>query len=81
MGERYPRIQLLTSLVCLNRNFLSFSYGDEINDNNLPLFSQVLYLALEKRYNFSFSDLDVVANGYSHFCSYLRDEKGKHVTI
>jgi hypothetical protein len=34
-------------------------------------------MALEKRYNFSFSDLDVVANGYSHFRSYLRDEDGK----
>ncbi|CAI8611891.1 unnamed protein product [Vicia faba] len=36
--------------------------------------TKVLYMALEKRYNFSFSDLDVVANGYSHFRSYLRDE-------
>ncbi|XP_045805945.1 methyltransferase-like protein 22 [Trifolium pratense] len=36
--------------------------------------TKVLYMALEKRYNFSFSDLDVVANGYSHFRSYLMDE-------
>ncbi|XP_059459393.1 uncharacterized protein LOC132188844 isoform X2 [Corylus avellana] len=36
---------------------------------------KVLYLALEKRYNFSLIDLDVAANGYSHFCSYLRDEE------
>ncbi|KAK2371437.1 putative methyltransferase family protein [Trifolium repens] len=37
--------------------------------------TKVLYMALEKRYNFSFSDLDVVANGYSHFRSYLRDDE------
>lgn len=54
-------------------------YNVLINDNHFVC--QVLYLALEKRYNFSLDDLDVVANGYSHFQSYLQDEEGKNVLV
>ncbi|XP_031250252.1 methyltransferase-like protein 22 isoform X1 [Pistacia vera] len=57
-------------------------YSDDLTDAFFSILERlmslgskkVLYLALEKRYNFSISDLDVVANGYSHFRSYLREE-------
>ncbi|ESW22652.1 hypothetical protein PHAVU_005G170700 [Phaseolus vulgaris] len=57
-------------------------YSDELTDAFFSTLerlmsrgsTKVLYMALEKRYNFSMSDLDVVANGYSHFRSYVRDE-------
>uniref|UniRef100_A0A803LNC1 Methyltransferase-like protein 22 n=1 Tax=Chenopodium quinoa TaxID=63459 RepID=A0A803LNC1_CHEQI len=59
-------------------------YSDELIDAFFSVLQKimcqhskkVLYLALEKRYNFSLHDLDVVANGYSHFLSFLRNEKG-----
>ncbi|GKV10167.1 hypothetical protein SLEP1_g21572 [Rubroshorea leprosula] len=57
-------------------------YSDDLTDALFGILEQlmpvgsdkVLYLALEKRYNFSLNDLDVVANGYSRFKSYLREE-------
>ncbi|XP_068643170.1 uncharacterized protein [Aristolochia californica] len=36
---------------------------------------KVLYLTLEKRYNFTLDDLDVVANGYACFRSYVKEEE------
>ncbi|CAL0324126.1 unnamed protein product [Lupinus luteus] len=57
-------------------------YSDDLTDAFFSILerlmstgsAKVLYMALEKRYNFSLSDLDVVANGYSHFRSYIKDE-------
>ncbi|XP_065865139.1 uncharacterized protein [Euphorbia lathyris] len=58
-------------------------YSDDLTDSLFNILERlmslgtpkVLYLALEKRYNFSLDDLDVVANGYSHFLSYFRKEE------
>ncbi|XP_048542060.1 methyltransferase-like protein 22 [Triticum urartu] len=37
---------------------------------------KVLYLTLEKRYNFSLDELDVVPNGYKHFRSFFAVQDG-----
>ncbi|XP_039142447.1 LOW QUALITY PROTEIN: methyltransferase-like protein 22 [Dioscorea cayenensis subsp. rotundata] len=58
-------------------------YSDELTDAFFNIVEKlmshgsekVLYLALEKRYNFTLDDLDIVANGYQHFQSYLKDEQ------
>ncbi|KAL2462690.1 putative methyltransferase family protein [Forsythia ovata] len=58
-------------------------YSDDLTDAFFSLLKllmcenpeKVLYLALEKRYNFTVDNFDVVANGYSHFCSYLKDDE------
>uniref|UniRef100_A0A1U7WIX6 Methyltransferase-like protein 22 n=1 Tax=Nicotiana sylvestris TaxID=4096 RepID=A0A1U7WIX6_NICSY len=58
-------------------------YSDDLTDAFFSILEKlmsdnpekVLYLALEKRYNFALDDLDVVANGYSHFRSYLITEE------
>lgn len=62
-------------------------YSDDLTDAFFSILEKlmpggpekVLYLALEKRYNFSLTDLDVVANGYSHFRRYLRKEESKGI--
>ncbi|CAN1317317.1 Methyltransferase-like protein 22 [Linum perenne] len=58
-------------------------YSDDLSDALFSLLDtlmrlgseKVLYLALEKRYNFSVVYFDVVANGYNHFQSYVRGEE------
>ncbi|XP_020596907.1 methyltransferase-like protein 22 isoform X2 [Phalaenopsis equestris] len=58
-------------------------YSDELTSSLFNILEKlmsrgskkVLYLALEKRYNFSLDDLDVVANGYAKFRSFLEDEE------
>ncbi|CAH9063167.1 unnamed protein product [Cuscuta epithymum] len=63
-------------------------YSDDLTDAFFSILERlmaenpekVLYLALEKRYNFTLDDLDVVANGYSHFRSYLEGESNELVS-
>ncbi|XP_042471074.1 methyltransferase-like protein 22 [Zingiber officinale] len=58
-------------------------YSDELTDSFFSMVEKImargshktLYLALEKRYNFSLDELNVVANGYSHFRTYFKSEE------
>ncbi|XP_023528002.1 methyltransferase-like protein 22 isoform X1 [Cucurbita pepo subsp. pepo] len=66
-------------------------YSDDLTDAFFSILEKfmsqgsekVLYLALEKRYNFTLNDFDIVANGYSHFLSYLKheDDDPKHSSL
>ncbi|KAH7283226.1 hypothetical protein KP509_35G066600 [Ceratopteris richardii] len=56
-------------------------YSNDLTDSCFSLLRKLmppgsrtlLWLALEKRFNFSISDLDVVAHGYDHFRSFVED--------
>uniref|UniRef100_A0ACD5ZE22 Uncharacterized protein n=1 Tax=Avena sativa TaxID=4498 RepID=A0ACD5ZE22_AVESA len=59
-------------------------YSDSLTDLFFDMVKQLmsrgakkeLYLTLEKRYNFSLDELDIVANGYKHFRSFLTVQDG-----
>ncbi|KAK9281487.1 hypothetical protein L1049_004390 [Liquidambar formosana] len=73
--EEAQRASLLVAADVIYSNNLTDAFFSMLERLMSQGSEKVLYLALEKRYNFSLDDLDVVANGYSHFQSYLRDER------
>ncbi|KAJ4718147.1 methyltransferase-like protein 22 [Melia azedarach] len=69
--EEIERASVLLAADVIYSNDLTDAFFRTLNKLMLLGSEKVLYLALEKRYNFSLDDLDVVANGYSHFRSYI----------
>ncbi|KVH97969.1 hypothetical protein Ccrd_023785 [Cynara cardunculus var. scolymus] len=85
VGLQVWRAELVLADFVLHKMFTSSEFDgivavelgaefEELERASLLVAADVLYLALEKRYNFSLDDLDVVANGYSCFRRYVRDE-------
>ncbi|KAF8388992.1 hypothetical protein HHK36_025676 [Tetracentron sinense] len=72
--EQAEAAQLLLAADVIYSDDLTYDFFMTLERLMLKGSEKVLYLAMEKRYNFSLDDLDVVANGYSLFQSYLKDE-------
>lgn len=71
--DEVQRVSLLLAADVIYSDDLTYAFFSTVERLMSYGSEKVLYLALEKRYNFSMDDLDVVANGYSNFRSYLRD--------
>nr|XP_016485476.1 PREDICTED: methyltransferase-like protein 22 [Nicotiana tabacum] len=69
--EELKKASLLLAADVIYSNDLTDAFFSILKKLMLDNPEKVLYLALEKRYNFTLDDLDVVANGYSHFRSHL----------
>lgn len=73
--EELQRASLILAADVINSDDLTDAFFSALETIMSNSSNKVLYLALEKRYNFTIDDLDVVANGYSHFLSYIKDEE------
>ncbi|KAL6584682.1 hypothetical protein OROMI_003971 [Orobanche minor] len=74
--EELQRASVLFAADVIYSNDITDAFFDVLEAIMSSSPQKVLYLALEKRYNFTIDDLDVIATGYSHFLSYLGDEEG-----
>ncbi|XP_021900013.1 uncharacterized protein LOC110816219 isoform X2 [Carica papaya] len=75
--DPWPLKSVSNNIASLKKYSWTSAEFEEVQGASLIVAADVLYLTLEKRYNFSLVDLDVVANGYSRFGGYLRLE-GEH---
>ncbi|PSS07441.1 Methyltransferase-like protein [Actinidia chinensis var. chinensis] len=77
--EELQRASLIVAADVIYSDDLTDAFFNTLEKLMMQRPEKVAYLALEKRYNFTFDDLNVVANGYSRFRSYLRDGEGDGV--
>ncbi|GFZ04153.1 putative methyltransferase family protein [Actinidia rufa] len=77
--EELQRAALIVAADVIYSDDLTDAFFNTLEKLMMQRPEKVAYLALEKRYNFTFDDLNVVANGYSRFRSYLRDGEGDGV--
>lgn len=76
--EELEHVSILLASDVIYSNNITDAFFSVIEKLMLPGSKKVLWLALEKRINFSLSDLDVVAHGYDHFRSFLKNaEEGR----
>lgn len=72
--EELQRASLIVAADVIYSDDLTDAFFSTLERLMMQRPEKVAYLALEKRYNFTLDDLNVVANGYSRCRSYLRDE-------